>query len=252
VIDFHYVGTSNGRKVAIMLEETALPYRVIEYPLYAGHHLTPAFGRLNPNHKLPVIVDHAPDDGGEPFAVFESGAILQYLADKTGRFLPTDARGRSLVLQWLTWQVAGLGPMHGQAHHFVRYAPDGQDYAVDRYSREARRLLHVLERRLGEVEGMAGDYLAGDYSIADMACWPWVLGIALIGIDIEEFPAIARWSARMAARPAVAATANSDQLRLPTAYRGKRMALSPEEWSNLFGDRLYDAVKVKVEVKGGI
>lgn len=170
-----------------MLEETALPYRVIEYPLYAGHHLTREFGWLNPNHKLPVIVDNAPADGGEPFAVFESGAILQNLADKTGRFLPTDARGRSVALQWLTWQVAGHGPMHGQAHHFVRYAPEGQDYAVERYSREARRLLHVLERRLSEVEGMAGDYLAGDYSIADMACWPWVLGIALIGIDIADF-----------------------------------------------------------------
>jgi GST-like protein len=241
MIDFHNVGTSNGRKVAIMLEETALPYRGIEYPLYAGHHLTPEFGRLNPNHKLPVIVDHAPADGGEPFAVFESGAILQYLADKSGRFLSTDFRQRSLTLQWLTWQIAGLGPMHGQAHHFVRYAPEGQGYGVERYTREARRLLHVLERRLSEV-----DHLAGDYSIADMACWPWVLGTSLIGIAIEEFPAIVRWSARIAQRPAVAATANSEQLRLPTAYRGKRMSLSPEEWSNLFGDRLHAAVRPSV------
>jgi len=240
MIDLHFVGTSNGRKVAIMLEEVGLDYRVIEYPLYAGHHLTPAFGRLNPNHKLPVIVDHAPADGGEPLSVFETGAILQYLAEKSGQLLPSDFRRRVMALQWLTWQVAGLGPMHGQAHHFVRYAPEGQAYGVERYSREARRLMNVLERRLGEA-----DYLAEDYSIADIACWPWVQGAALIGIEPAEFEAISRWSARIALRAAVIAAARVGDSSLPASYRGRRMSLSAEEWSNLFGDRLHGAVGLR-------
>jgi GST-like protein len=240
MIDLHFVGTSNGRKIAIMLEEIGLDYRVIEYPLYAGHHLTPAFGRLNPNHKLPVIVDHAPADGGEPLTVFETGAILQYLAEKSGQLLPIDLRRRMLALQWLTWQVAGLGPMHGQAHHFVRYAPEGQAYGIERYTREASRLMNVLERRLGEA-----DYLAEVYSIADIACWPWVQGAALIGIDPAQFQAISRWSARIAERPAVAAAARTGNTSLPSTYRGKRMSLSAEEWSNMFGERLHGAVALR-------
>ncbi|WP_188761614.1 glutathione S-transferase N-terminal domain-containing protein [Sandarakinorhabdus glacialis] len=161
MIDLHYCATPNGQKIAIMLEETGLAYRVIPYDIFDGDQLTAAFGRINPNHKLPAIVD-----GG--VAVFESGAILQYLAEKAGQFLPVSGSARASVLSWLTWQVAGLGPMGGQASHFLRYAPAGQDYAVERYTRELARLLAVLERRLAESLYVGG----AEYSIADMAIFP--------------------------------------------------------------------------------
>ena len=164
MIDLHYSATPNGQKVALMLEEVGLPFRVLPCDIFEGDQLTAEFGRINPNHKLPAIVDQAPEDGEGPLAVFESGAILQYLAEKTGRFIPASGRARSRTIQWLTWQVAGLGPMGGQASHFLRYAPPGQDYATERYSKELERLLQVLEGRL-----RASEYIAGpDYSIADM------------------------------------------------------------------------------------
>lgn len=239
MIDLHYVATANGLKVAIMLGELGLPHRVIRYDLFGGDHLVPEFRRLNPNNKLPVIVDHDPVDGGDPLPVFESGAILLYLAEKTGRFLPTDPRGRTIAQQWLIWQMAGLGPMHGQAHHFIRYAPQGQDYAVTRYGNEARRQLHVLDYRLGE----AG-YLAGaDYSIADMAAWPWVGGATLIGIDISAFPNVARWHAMVGERPAVAAALAGKDTGVPPEYMQLRAVLTPEQWSNTFGDRMLAAAQ---------
>ena len=150
MIDLHHVGTPNGHKVTIALEELGLPYRTITYNLLTGDHFTPAFRSINPNNKLPVIVDNEPADGGAPLPVFETGAILIYLAEKYGQLLPKDTRRRTQAIQWLMWQMAGLGPMHGQAHHFVRYAPEGQTYATNRYVNEARRLLNVLEHRLGE------------------------------------------------------------------------------------------------------
>jgi len=238
MIDLHYVATANGLKVAILLRELDLPCRVIRYDLFGGQHLTPAFRRINPNAKLPAIVDHEPQGFAGPHAVFESGAILLYLAEKTGRFLPADPRQRSLALQWLFWQMAGLGPMHGQAHHFVRYAPPGQDYAVTRYMNEARRQLNVLEYRLGEA-----DYLAETYSIADMAAWPWVGGAGLIGIDIAEFPAIGRWSARIAARPAVAEAVAAKETAVPPEYMQGRAVLTPEQWSNTFGEAMLAAAR---------
>lgn len=236
MIDLHYVATANGLKVAIALREMELDYRVINYDLFAGAHLTAAFKRINPNSKLPVIVDHAPADGGAPFAVFETGAILQYLAEKTGLFLPADARARSLVQQWLTWQVAGLGPMHGQAHHFLRYAPDRIDYACTRYANEALRLLKVMDYRLAQAE-----YLAGDYSIADMAAFPWVGGAELIGIDIAGLPALAAWAERVGSRGAVQAAVAARETAVPAEYMQKHAVLTPEQWSNMFGEKLLAA-----------
>ncbi len=240
MIDLHYVPTGNNLKIAIMLEETGLPYRLVKYDMYAGTHLTPAFRRINPNNKLPAIVDDEPADGGAAFPVFESGAILEYLAEKTGRLLPGDFRGRHLARQWLVWQVAGLGPMLGQANHFVRYAPEGQAYGIDRYLREGRRLLAVMEYRLEQAE-----YLAGDYSIADIACYPWASGTQGVGIDTAELPALSAWIGRIKSRPAVtravAAIMGADRAK----YIQARPQLSPEEWSTLFGDRMLAAAKTR-------
>lgn len=240
LIDLHYVATPNGRKIALMLEEVSLPYNVISYDIFNGDQLTPEFGLINPNHKLPAIVDNEPADGAGPLPVFESGAILQYLAEKTGKLLPASGRGRSVAIQWLTWQVAGLGPMGGQATHFARYAPAGQDYGVKRYTREVRRLLSVLEGRLSEV-----DYLAGEYSIADIACWPGRIAAAggpYLGINqAADYPAISDWCRRIAARPAAIATMSADHLKTPDKYAGARASLNPEEWSNMFGDNLHAA-----------
>jgi GST-like protein len=237
MIELHYVRTSNGLKVAIMLEEVALDYRVIEYDIFAGDHLVPAFKTINPNHKLPAIVDLDPDDGLGAFGVFETGAILIYLAEKSGRFLSVDRRGRMESLQWLAWQISGLGPMLGQGYHFARYAPEGQQYGIDRYTREARRLLGVLDYQLRKKP-----FVAGNYSIADMACWPWVQNIANLDIAMSEFPAIQNWSDTIRARPAVLRATTAAATEVPAAYLRKRMALSSEQWSNLFGDRLSDAV----------
>lgn len=240
MIDLHYVPTGNNLKIAIMLEETGLPYRLIKYDMLSGSHLTPEFRRLNPNAKLPTIVDHDPADGGEPLPVFESGAILRYLADKTGRFLPGDFRHRLLADQWLTWQVAGLGPMHGQAHHFVRYAPEGQDYGIERYRREARRLVDVMQWRLEQA-----DYLAEEYGIADMACYPWVTGCATIGIDLAELPAVQDWTRRIAERPAVKAATAAIMDSSRAAFAGANVLLTPEQWSNMFGDRMHAAARLR-------
>jgi GST-like protein len=237
MIDLHYTATPNGQKITLMLEEVEIPYRVISYDIFEGDQLTPAFGQINPNHKLPAIVDTEPDDGQGPLAVFESGAILQYLAEKTGRFLPPAGRARSRTIQWLTWQVAGLGPMGGQASHFLRYAPAGQDYAVARYTKEFERLLRVLEGRLGAVP-----YLAGDaYSIADMAVWPGCAGF-LRGRGRETWPAIAAWFDRVAERPAVKRVLDRADLAAPAKYLGRKQVLSPAEWSNMFGERMHAAV----------
>lgn len=240
MIDVHYVATSNGMKVAIMLEELGLPYRLIVYELFEGQHLTPQFRAINPNCKLPAIVDHAPVDGGKPFSVFESGAILLYLAEKTGKLLPKEPRARSLAQQWLTWQAAGLGPMMGQAHHFVRYAPTGQDYAMARYRNEVSRLLDVLEYRLSEAPYLAGD----EYSIADIMVWVWAnpAGGSLIGMDMGNRPATAAWFARVADRPAICAATGEDR-GIPAHYLQHRAMLTPAQWSNMFGENLLAAAR---------
>jgi GST-like protein len=230
MIDVHFVPTPNGHKVSIMLEEVGLPYRLIPYDMLGGAHLTPEFRRINPNGRLPAIVDHDPVGGGAPLPVFESGAILLYLSEKTGQLTPADPRRRAVAQQWLMWQMAGLGPMHGQAHHFIRYAPEGQDYAVRRYGAEARRLLAVLNRRLGEAE-----YLAEEYSIADIAAWPWVRATRAIELSLDPFANILRWFAAIDARPAVQA---GSAVRNSANLSSLRPVLNPEQWSNLFGENM--------------
>jgi GSH-dependent disulfide-bond oxidoreductase len=188
VIDLYYWPTPNGWKISIALEEMALPYRVVPVNIGRGEQFAPEFLALSPNGRMPALVDGEPAGGGTPLAIFESGAILVYLAEKSGRFLPSDVRGRAGVLSWLFWQMGGLGPMLGQHGHFRLYAPEKIPYAIERYERETRRLYGVLERRL---EGR--EHLCGDYSIADMACWPWVVTHKAQGIDLAELPNVARW-----------------------------------------------------------
>lgn len=239
MIDFHYSATPNGQKVAIMLEELALSYRVIAYDIFEGDHLSDEFGRINPNHKLPAIVDNDPDEKGGPITVFESGAILQYLADKYGAFLAPGGRERSATIQWLTWQVAGLGPMGGQASHFLRYAPPGQKYAIERYRRELDRLLRVLDNRLEASRFIAGP----DYTIADMAVWPGRAASFVLGIGLETYPAIYRWFEEIRARPAVERAMARPDLTPPAKYLEREQKLSAREWSNMFGDRMHGAVE---------
>jgi GST-like protein len=238
VIELHYLGSPNGIKIALMLEELGWDYRLIVYDIFAGDHLTQEFRTINPNNKVPAIVDTDPDDGGEPFAVFETGAILVYLAEKSGRFLPESGRRRSLALQWLAWQISAMGPMMGQARHFISYAPEDQSYGAERYRKESRRLFNVLEYRLQQ-----SSYLADEYSIADIASWPWAKGARLLGIEMDSFPAVARWSERIEERPAVRRLLARDDLRLPEHYLQMRRTLTDDEWSNLFGDRMHSAAR---------
>jgi GST-like protein len=239
MIDLHYSATPNGQKIAIMLEEIGADYRVISYDIFNGDQLTAEFGRINPNHKLPAIVDRAPVEDGDPVTVFESGAILQYLAEKSGRFLPAAGAARASTLSWLTWQVAGMGPMGGQASHFLRYAPPGQDYAIERYTREVTRLLTVLERRLEKCAYVAGD----DYSIADMAIWPGRASAFVMGLGLDEWPAMRGWFERIRERPAVARAMSRADLKPPAKYIGRHQKLDEQEWSNMFGEANRAAVK---------
>jgi GSH-dependent disulfide-bond oxidoreductase len=189
MIELHYWPTPNGHKITLFLEESGLPYTIEPVNIGRGQQFEPSFLAISPNNRMPAIIDKSPVDGGEPISVFESGAILQYLAEKTGRFLPTDPRGRTRVMEWLFWQVGGLGPMLGQNHHFNRYAPEKIPYAIDRYLRETQRLYGVLDKRL---DGRA--FIAGkDYTIADMAAYPWTVPHANQGIDLDDFPHVKRW-----------------------------------------------------------
>ncbi|QEL55280.1 glutathione binding-like protein [Chromobacterium paludis] len=199
MIDLHYWTTPNGHKITIFLEESGLPYRIVPVNIGQGEQFAPDFLRIAPNNRIPAIVDHAPADGGQPLGLFESGAILLYLAEKTGRFLPQDLRGRNETLQWLFWQMAGLGPMAGQNHHFVQYAPERLPYAIDRYVRETARLYRVLDTQLEDGRG----YIAGEYSIADMACYPWIVPHEKQRQNLDDFPSLQAWFHRIAARPAV-------------------------------------------------
>lgn len=196
MIDVYFWPTGNGKKVTIMLEETGLEYRVIPVNIGKGDQHTPEFLSLNPNNKMPVIVDH--DVDGEPITIFESGAILVYLAEKTGRLLPSETREKYRVLQWVFWQVAGLGPMAGQAHYFLKYAPTRNEEGMERFRNEVTRLYKVLDGQLGRE-----DYIAGDYSIADIAAWPWVFRYDWQGQDLADYPNIRRWFDTVGERPAV-------------------------------------------------
>jgi len=197
MIDLYYWPTPNGHKITIFLEETAMPYTIIPVDIGKGEQFQPNFLAISPNNRMPAIVDHAPMERGEPISVFESGAILLYLAEKSEKFLPLDLRGRTEVLEWLFWQMGGLGPMLGQNHHFSRYAPERIPYAIDRYVRETKRLYGVLNTRLAERE-----FLAGAYSIADMAAYPWVVPHEAQGQNLADFPHVRRWFEAIKSRPA--------------------------------------------------
>jgi GST-like protein len=196
-IELYYWPTPNGQKITIFLEEAEVPYNVHPVDIGAGDQFKPEFLQISPNNKMPAMVD--PDGpGGAPISIFESGAILMYLAEKTGRFLPRDTRGRYEVIQWLMFQVGGVGPMLGQAHHFRGYAPEKIEYAINRYTKEAGRLYRVMDKRLADRE-----FIAGEYSIADMAIYPWVILHERQGQDLKDFPHLKRWFDAVAARPAV-------------------------------------------------
>src|SRR5215468_9300542 len=197
MIDVHYWTTPNGHKITMFLEETGLPYKIFPVRIGAGEQFKPGFLKISPNNRIPAIVDHDPPGGGAPISVFESGAILLYLAEKTGKFLAKDIRGRTETLEWLFWQMAGLGPMLGQIHHFKTYAPEKIPYAINRYVNETNRLYGVLNKRLAGRE-----FIADDYSIADMACYPWIVPYKNQSQNIDDFPNLKRWLADIEARPA--------------------------------------------------
>lgn len=198
MIDLYYWTTPNGHKITMFLEEAGLDYTIKPINIGKGEQFAPDFLRIAPNNRIPAIVDHAPQDGGQAIGLFESGAILLYLADKTGQFIPADLRGRNVCLQWLFWQMGGLGPMAGQNHHFVQYAPEKLPYAMDRYVKETGRLYGVLNKQLSD----GRDYICGDYSIADMAAYPWVVPHERQRQDLNQFPALKAWLERIQDRPA--------------------------------------------------
>ena len=199
MLHLHYWTTPNGHKITIFLEEAELPYEIVPVDIGAGDQFHPDFLAISPNNRIPALVDDAPADGGGPLSVFESGAILLYLAEKTGRFLPADPRRRLQATEWLMWQMGGLGPMLGQNHHFRAYAPEPIPYAIQRYTDEAQRLYNVLNKRL-----RGRDFICDEYSIADMACYPWTVPHERQGMDFADFPEVRRWFNAMRARPAVA------------------------------------------------
>jgi GSH-dependent disulfide-bond oxidoreductase len=199
MIDLYYWPTPNGHKITLFLEEAKLPYNLIGVDIGRGEQFKSDFLKISPNNRMPAIVDHAPANGSKPISVFESGAILLYLAGKTGKFIPKDLRGQVETLQWLMWQMGGLGPMLGQNHHFNHYAPEKVPYAIDRYTKETSRLYGVLNKRLADRAFITGR----QYTIADMACYPWILPERQMQ-DMADFPHVARWHAAIHARPATA------------------------------------------------
>ena len=225
MIELYFAATPNGLKIKLFLEETGLPYFITPVSLSKGEQFQPAFLAISPNNKIPAIVDHAPAGGGAPIAVFESGAILQYLAEKSGQLMPTGLRDRLEVLEWLYWQVGGLGPMGGQAGHFRVYAPEPVPYAIDRYTRELTRLYGVLDRRLADRE-----FIAGAFSIADIASYPWIVPHEAHGQTLSDFPNLERWFMAISARPATQRTYEG----VESSYAPKQ-ALSEEERRVLFG-----------------
>ena len=199
MIDLHYWPTPNGWKISIMLEECALPYRLVPVNIGRGEQFRPVFLEISPNNRMPAIVDHAPSGGGAPLALFESGAILLYLAEKSGRFMPVELHARYQVLQWLMWQMGGLGPMAGQNGHFLLYAAERIPYAIERYGKEVNRLYGVLDAQLGRT----GAFVAGaQYTIADMAIFPWIRTHKAQQVQLDEFPQVRRWYDTVSQRPA--------------------------------------------------
>jgi GSH-dependent disulfide-bond oxidoreductase len=227
MIDLYYWPTPNGWKITIFLEEAEVPYRVNPVDIGRGEQFSPDFLRISPNNRMPAIVD-SEGPGGKPISIFESGAILLYLAEKTGRFLPRDPHGRYDAVQWLMWQMGGVGPMFGQAGHFLNYAPEKIPYAIDRYTNEVRRLCRILDGRLADRE-----FVAGEYSIADMAIFPWVHALTKV-VDLSEVPHVSAWVDRLAARPAV-----QRGLAVLEEERRRRRDLTDEMRSILFGEKQF-------------
>jgi GST-like protein len=226
MIDLYYWPTPNGHKITLFLEEAKLAYRLIGVNIGTGEQFRPDFLKISPNNRMPAIVDHAPAAGKAPISVFESGAILLYLAGKTGRFIPRDLRGQVEVLQWLMWQMGGLGPMLGQNHHFAHYAPEKIPYAIERYVKETSRLYGVLNKRLADRAFVAGK----SYTIADMACYPWIIPERQ-GQNLDDFPHLKRWHAAIRARPATArAYARAKEVRPETPTQ-----ITDEQRKVLFG-----------------
>ncbi len=225
MIDLHYWPTPNGHKITLFLEEAGLPYTIHPVDIGKGEQFRPEFLAIAPNNRMPAIVDHEPLGGGAPLSIFESGAILLYLAEKTGRFLPADTPARYDAIQWLMWQMGGLGPMAGQNHHFNIYAPEKIPYAQERYIRETARLYGVLDKRLAD-----RDFLAGDYSIADIAAYPWIVPHEAQGQKLEDFPNLKRWFDAIAARPATIAAYAKGK-----AVNDSSKPMTDEQRRNLFG-----------------
>ena len=224
MIELHYAPTPNGHKIAIALEELGLDYEVHRVNIGEGDQFKLEFLAFSPNNRIPAIIDHGAD-GDEPVTVFESGAILVYLAEKTGRLMPASGDGRKTVMEWLMWQMGGFGPMLGQAHHFNFYAKDKIGYAMDRYSNEANRLYGVLDRRL-----QGRDFVAGDYSIADIAIFPWTRTYQRQNVAIGDYPNVVRWRKAIFDRPAV-----QRGMKVGSEWREDLRSLSDEEWNKLFG-----------------
>ncbi len=226
MIDLYYWTTPNGHKITMFLEESGLPYAIKPVNISAGEQFKPEFLAIAPNNRIPAIVDHEPTGGGAPITLFESGAILLYLAEKSGQFIPADLRGRVEVLQWLMWQMGGLGPMAGQNHHFSQYAPEKIPYAIERYVKETNRLYGVLNKRLADRTFMAGNA----YSIADMAAYPWIVPWSRQGQNLDDFPNVRRWFDAIRARPAtIRAYAKVDDVNPSQA------TVTPDSHKHLFG-----------------
>ncbi|HEY1772027.1 MAG TPA: glutathione S-transferase N-terminal domain-containing protein [Gammaproteobacteria bacterium] len=225
MIDLYYWPTPNGQKIRVFMEESALPHRVHKVDIGKGEQFKPEFLAISPNNRIPAIVDQDPEGGGGPLSVFESGAVLWYLGEKTGKFYPKDLRGRMDVLQWLFWQNAGLGPMAGQKGHFSYYAPEDLPYAIDRYTKEVGRLFGVLNKRLADRE-----FVATHYSIADMSCYTWVVPWKGLEQDMADFPHLKRWFESIKARPAVQRAYEG----VSEPYTQKRR-FTDEERKTLFG-----------------
>ncbi len=226
MIDLYYWTTPNGHKITMFLEEAGLPYTIKPVNIGKGEQFNTEFLAISPNNRIPAIVDHAPDGGGAAISVFESGAILVYLAEKSGQFMPSDTRGRMEVLQWLFWQMGGLGPMAGQNHHFSQYAPEKIPYAIERYVNETNRLYGVLNKQLADRAFMAGEA----YSIADMAAYPWIVPWTRQGQNLDDFPHVRRWFEAIRARPAtVRAYARADEVN------PSKETVTPESAKVLFG-----------------
>ncbi len=237
MLDLYFWPTPNGYKITMLLEELSLKYNIVPVNIGKGDQFEPEFLKISPNNKMPALTD-SEGPGGKPISIFESGAIMIYLAEKHGKFMPTEPRGRYNVLQWLMFQMGTVGPMLGQAHHFRRYAPDQIKYAIDRYTNEASRIYNVIDRRLEE-----GEYLAGDYSIADMATYPWLVPHKMQGQELDAYPNLKRWYEAIRSRPA---TQRGFAVMADTVEKMRAAALErqkphdQESWNNLFGNKQFE------------